>query len=339
MDCSLPLDMLKALLLGLLRCVVALLGLGLAVWCAGVVYYMIPGGNMLVWLFLGDLLILVCLWKKWRFAKRVFWGTLAVLLAFYWAFPATNNKQWQTPWAKLPVVTWTNPDVARVENIRDFVYRSTDDYVVRYKTETYDVNQVRTLDFAVCHWDGMELVAHTMLSFGFNDGRYLAISAETRLPEGVKQGSIPGLFKQFNLMYIPATERDIFALRTNYRKEDLYLYRLNLSPQQLKPILVEFLKLLQEQNVSPRFYNTVTNNCTTSLLPPFRNTLKRSRLDHSPLMNGLCDRQAFEAGSLMHQPGETFEELKARSFVPYGRTNDDLSDYSSEIRKETGILW
>ncbi len=303
----------------------------------GIVYYMIPGGFVLAWLFALDCVVLFFLRRKWHWAMPVFWSILGGLLGYYVLLPASNEGVWQAPWGKLPRVVWDGADTVKVENVRDFEYRTTDDYTVRYITETFHPNEVRTLDFAVSHWDGMEMVAHTMLSFGFSDGRYLAISAETRVPEGVEQGSIPGLFKRFNLMYIPATERDLFALRTNFRKEDLYLYRLNLKPEQIKAVLLEFLKLLQEQNESPEFYNTLTNNCTTSLLPPFRNTLMRSRYEPSPLLNGLCDRHAFDANSLQHVPGESFEELKARSKVPHGREQDDLSDYSNEIRRETGI--
>ena len=319
------------------KSVLFLTGLLLAVWCAGIVYYMIPGGGGLVWLFAADSVVLFFLRKKFRWAMPVFWCFLGGLLGFYALYPASNDGEWQDPWGRLPRVVWDGPDTATVENVRDFSYISPNEYKVCYRTETFRLNDVRTLDFAVSHWDGLEMVAHTMLSFGFSDGRYLAISAETRLPKGVEQGSIPGLFKQFNLMYIPATERDLFALRTNFRKEDLYLYRLNLKPEQIRGVLGEFLKLLQDQNESPEFYNTLTNNCTTALLPPFRQTLKRNRYESSPILNGLSDRHAFDAGSLLHDPGETFEELKKRSRVPQGCEADDLSDYSNEIRRETGI--
>lgn len=79
-------------------------------------------------------------------------------------------------------------------------------------TRRFDLDKLSTLDFAVSHWDGMEFVAHTMLSFGFEDGRHLALSVETRLPEGVEQGTIPGLYKQFNVIYILADEEDLFGL-------------------------------------------------------------------------------------------------------------------------------
>lgn len=331
------LDMIRRVFSWLGCTVLFLAGLLLTAWCTGIVYYMIPYGEVLVWLFLADSLFLVLIRKRIRLAMVVFWAVIGGLLGFYTLFPATNDKEWLAPWGRLPQVVWNGPDSVTVENVRDFIYTSPDDYKVRYRAETFRPADVRSLDFAVSHWDGLEMVAHTMLSFGFKDGRYLAISAETRLPKGVEQGSLPGLFKQFNLMYIPATEQDLFALRTNYRKEDLYLYRLNLKPEQVRVILLEFLKLLQEQNSSPEFYNTLTNNCTTSLLPPFRSTLNRSRFDSSPLLNGMSDRFAFDAGSLRHAPGETFEEFKRRSLVPHGNAADNLEDYSHEIRRETGI--
>ena len=98
-----------------------------------------------------------------------------------------------------------------VKDVRSFIYRTERDFDARYVTRRFDLDKLATLDFAVSHWDGMEFVAHTMLSFGFEDGKHLALSVETRLPEGVEQGSVPGLYKQFNVIYILADEEDLFA--------------------------------------------------------------------------------------------------------------------------------
>lgn len=50
----------------------------------------------------------------------------------------------------------------------------------------------------------------------------------------MEQGTVPGLYKQFNVIYILADEEDLFGLRTSYRKEDMYLYRINIGRENLK---------------------------------------------------------------------------------------------------------
>lgn len=170
---------------------------------------------------------------------RASWGVPALLLAYYLFIPATNDKEWQPSWSRLPSVEINGNEIV-VKDVRSFIYRTERDFDARYVTRRFDLDKLATLDFAVSHWDGMEFVAHTMLSFGFEDGKHMALSVETRLPEGVEQGSVPGLYKQFNVIYILADEEDLFALRTNYRKEDMYLYRINIGRENLKKAFLGF---------------------------------------------------------------------------------------------------
>lgn len=206
---------------------------GLSVWAAGVVFYNVWGGPVLVWLYVAAMACAFALRRKRPVLWRASWGVPALLLAYYLCIPATNDKEWQPSWSRLPSVEINGNEIV-VKDVRSFIYRTERDFDARYVTRRFDLDKLATLDFAVSHWDGMEFVAHTMLSFGFEDGKHLALSVETRLPEGVEQGSVPGLYKQFNVIYILADEEDLFALRTNYRKEDMYLYRINIDRENLK---------------------------------------------------------------------------------------------------------
>ena len=210
-----------------------------------------------------------------------------------------------------------------VKDVRSFIYRTERDFDARYVTRRFDLDKLATLDFAVSHWDGMEFVAHTMLSFGFEDGKHLALSVETRLPEGVEQGSVPGLYKQFNVIYILADEEDLFALRTNYRKEDMYLYRINIDRENLKKAFLGFAEKINSLHERPRYYHTVTANCTTELVDTFKNYLGVRRWQWTPVFNGMCDQNAYDRGELLHLPGESFRELKKRSFLGHGGNGED----------------
>ncbi|PWM73944.1 MAG: hypothetical protein DBX90_13900, partial [Lentisphaerae bacterium] len=211
-----------------------LLGLA-ALWCTGAVHYTIWAGiGPVIFLLLAAALLTL------GFRNRNYWYGLTglELAVIVWFAALTPERQfrdtkWQRPWGRMPQTAF-NGTLAAVRDIRDFKYRTPEDYDIHYIDGTYDIDQVRTVDVAVSHWDGMEKIAHTMLSFGFADGRYLALSMETRLPEGKEQGFLPGFYKQYEIIMVLATEEDLFKLRTDYRGEELYLYRTNATPEQAR---------------------------------------------------------------------------------------------------------
>lgn len=294
---------------------------GVAFWAAGVVFYNVWGVVVLVWLYAAGMACAFAFRKRYPAAWWFSWGILLLLLVYYLCIPATNDKEWQPSWSRLPSVEINGNEVV-VTNVRSFIYRTEQDFDARYVTRRFDLDKLSTLDFAVSHWDGMEFVAHTMLSFGFEDGKHLALSAETRLPEGVEQGTVPGLYKQFNIIYILADEEDLFALRTTYRKEDMYLYRINIGRDDLKKAFLGFVEKINGFHSRPRYYNTVTANCTTELVDTFKDYLGVRRWQWTPLFNGMCDQDAYDRGELLHLPGESFQELKKRSFLGHGREGE-----------------
>lgn len=123
------------------------------------------------------------------------------------------------------------------------------------------------MDYMVVHWDGMEAIAHSMLSFEFKDGRHLAFSVETRTDKKDEFGALPGLYKQFELIFIAGTEEDLIGLRTNYRHEDVYLYRTTLTAKDAQTLFRSLLARMNRLREQPEFYNTITRNCLTSLDP------------------------------------------------------------------------
>ena len=202
-------------------------------------------------------------WSRFRWC----WLALAVLElgALVWFLALTPERQfretvWQSSWGRAPRVVYSGTE-ATIHDVRDFVYRSEQDYDVRYRTLSFDRTGVETVDLAVSHWDGLDRIAHTMLSFGFADGRHLAVSMETRLPEGAVQGFLPGLYKQYEILMVLATEEDLFKLRTNFRGEEFYLYRTNATPAQARELLELILTGADELYRNPAYYNSITQNC------------------------------------------------------------------------------
>ncbi len=310
-----------------------------ALWGFGAIYFNLPGGT------LGKIAATLALTAgiigAWSFNFRFRWylrgATVAILAAITFYFGSLTPEKcfahtvWQKSWARTPTVEF-NGSQFTLHDLRDFHYRSTEDFDAIYRDADYDLDKVQTLDIAVSHWDGMESIAHTMLSFGFADGKYLAFSAETRLPEGVEQGFLGGIYKQYELLMIAATEQDLFGLRTNFRGEELYLYRTNATPQECKMILAGILKRLNEIAQKPKFYHSLNHNCTTSLAPILFAFAPESAGDLRLLANGWCDELLFDLNILARRQGETFPQLKSRSLVNQYLTTPP-SDYSAAIRQ------
>lgn len=277
----------------------------------------------------------VALW--WKLRKRpsihlVLWVLVAVNIITYYCIPGPTPERWQKPWALAPVFEQQG-DQLTIRNIRDFRYRTEEDSDASYRTETYDLNTLVGVDFAECHWDGMTAICHTMLSFNFADGRHLAVSAETRLPEGVEQGAIPGLYKKYGILYLFGTEEDLYGLRTNIRHEDLSIYPMNIKPQGARKLLQHYIDLAKQAEAEHIPYNTISGNCSTGLVSGFRALVPSMprKYDFLPLHNGSIAGLLFRSGALQTRPGETEEQIRQRCYVGY---DIPMDNYSTHLREK-----
>ncbi len=265
------------------------------------------------------------------------WALVFLGVFLYQFLPSPHHADWQTPWAKAPRFTLQG-DTLTIENLRDFRYRSVDDYDARYRTESYDLSTLTGADFGECHWDGMEAICHTMLSFSFADGRHLVVSAETRLPKGVKQDTLGGIYKCYGLLYVFGTEEDIFALRTNHRHEDLTLYPLKVTPEQARRLLLAYVHLAQEAEARQLPYNTVTDNCSSGLVRIFRHFVPDmpARYNLLPLHNSSISKLIYTHGSMQTKEGESFAELTRRCYLGYDLSKENPAAYSAALREKRG---
>lgn len=274
----------------------------------------------------------------WWYRKRraslllTLWLLVAVNIITYFLIPGPTPEKWQKPWAVAPEFE-QHGDTLTIRNIRDFRYRTEEDSDARYRTETYDLNTLVGVDFAECHWDGMTAICHTMLSFNFADGRHLAVSAETRLPEGVEQGAIPGLFKKYGILYLFGTEEDIYGLRTNIRHEDLSIYPMNIKPESAKKLLIHYINLARKAEATHQPYNTISGNCSTGLVSGFRELVPDMprKYDFLPLHNGSIAGLLINYGAIRRRPGETEAQIRARCYVGF---DIPLENFSARLREK-----
>lgn len=270
-------------------------------------------------------------WRpRWRTALLSFLGPLLVWLSYGLIEPKANGQY--PPETSRAVRVVRNGDRFVLHDVRNFDYRTETDFDVRFEDREYDLNQVRTADYIVCWWTEDRQVAHTMMSFGFTDGRYLICSIEIRREVDEIYGPVDGLFRRYELIYIWGDERDLIRLRTNYRGEDVCLYRTTCSPSDSRKLLEDYLRATNELASQPVFYNTFSRNCTSSIRDHINHVLARKIPWYARrLRNGFTDERSYEGGWIV---GNTdFPTLQAASrIVDRARAADADPHFSDRIR-------
>jgi hypothetical protein len=316
------------------RAAVALTLLAGTAWAALAIYYCAPGPRALRGaLALGVLVASAALAlavRRRRLGVLAAACLIAGVAAWWLAIPPAADRDWQPDVARLP---WAEirDDTIAVHNVRNNEYRSEREYSIRYEDRHFALSDLRTLDLFLCYW-GSPAIAHTIASFGFADGQQLAISIETRKEQGEEYSAVKGFFKQYELIFVVADERDVVRLRTNHRGEDVYLYRLRTRPEVARALLLSYLREVNRLRERPEWYNALTHNCTTAirgLAPP--GTV--ARWPHwKVLLNGHLDELMYERGAL--DRSLPFAELRAQSRVSdRAQAADQAPDFSRRIRE------
>jgi len=185
-----------------------------------------------------------------------------------------------------------------ITNIRNINYRTTSVYDVHYYDKSFDINKVSSVWYMVEPFSGHGAgAAHTLLSFGFEGGDYVAISVEIRKEKGESFSPIKGLLRQYELVYVIADERDVIKLRSNYRKDDVFLYPVHTSKENMRKILLSMLRRANKLATEPEFYNTFTSTCTTNIVAHVNEIAPgRIPLSYKVLMPAYSDELAREIG-------------------------------------------
>ncbi len=312
--------------------IIAALAIG---WAALALYYasgLTPGWARLALALAPPVAALIAAWRLRGLATLVVVAVMfAGVLGWWLSIAPSNDRDWQPEVAKLAYATFDG-DKVTVRNLRDFEYRTETDFTPRYVDRTFDLNDIRTIDIVSSYWSG-ELIAHLFLSFGFADGQQIAVSIETRKEKGEEYSTLAGFFRQYEIVYVVATERDLIGVRTNHRRppENVYVYRTDATPTSTRLLFTDYLRIMNYLVKNPEFYNTLTTNCTTVIVmhvDAIRDTIPRS---WKVLASGLFPEYMYELGYL--DESMLFRELKQRSHVN-ARANaaDGADDFSTQIR-------
>src|SRR6059036_3271941 len=300
-------------------------------WAFGALYFDFPTARTFTAILFVLVLITAIIFVRGKLLKLAIVFGAFVLVALWWlTLKPGNDRAWQpdvaqTAWAQI------NGDEVTVHNVRNCDYRAETDFTPHWETRTVRPSQITGMDVAINYW-GSPWIAHPIVSFQFSDGLPLCFSIETRKTIGQQYSTLEGLYRQYTLIYVVADERDCIRLRTNYRREDVYLYRTLASPAQARERFLEYIKAMNMLHQHPRWYNEVTANCTTSIRTQ-RSVNERAPWDWRMLINGEADELLYERHAIA-TGGLPFSELKQRSLIDArARAADDDPNFSHLIRE------
>jgi predicted DNA-binding transcriptional regulator len=279
----------------------------------------------------------VTIWLLWLSRDRRAFVVFVVLflgvVAWFLPISPSHDRPWRPEVAVMPRAT-IDGDRVHITGVRNFEYRSVNDFTVRHEEREVQLSHLTAIDFFVSYWSkGLigGLVGHNFLSFIFDNASPLSISIETRQEVGEGFNPLASLFKQFELIYVVGDERDLVRVRTNFREETVYLYRLNASPDDARRLFMVYLKRINELADRPEFYHLLSNSCTINIIRYANAAGRRGRFDIRHLLNGLIDSYLYHSGRV--DTTLPFDELRRRSQInEAAQAANDAPDFSERIR-------
>jgi hypothetical protein len=309
---------------------------GMTAWGAGAIYYSPLPGQILRAILAGFFVLATALafllLPKRRWTLLGFFVVFATLVALFFQIPASNDRDWQTEVSVTPYAT-INGDLVTIHGVRNFDYRTETDFDPHWEDRTYDLRKLDSVDIIAVYWAG-KAIAHIMVGFGFQGKDFLAVSIETRKEKGEEYSTLAGFFRHYELVYIAADERDVIRVRTNYRQpqEDVYIYRTRAPIRNIPRFFLDYVQTMNDMHKRARFYNTLTTNCTTSILMHTRMNPESPPISWKILLSGYVPDYLYGLGRI--DTTKSFTELEKLSHVnARAHAADKDPEFSQRIRE------
>jgi hypothetical protein len=310
-----------------------IVALGCGAWAVGALAFDLPAARTasagaFVIVVLGTVIFVRGPWRKVGCVMLAF----AIVLGWWWTLRPSNNRSWQPDVAETASAEIDGDEVI-LRNVRNCDYRTETDYTPHWETRTVRLSQLAGLDLAITYW-GSPYIAHPIASFQFTDAPPVCFSIEVRKEIGESYSAIRGFYRQYELIYLAADERDVIRLRSDFRKgEEVYLYHLTTPPEKVRERFLDYIGALNELHTRPRWYNALTTNCTTAIRTQHA-VPERAPWDWRILVNGKADEMLYERHALA-TGGLSFEELKKQALIKKVDSSslNDGSDFSRRIRE------
>ncbi len=305
-------------------------------WGALALRYQLPGGaaariaGSTLWIALVLGLSVIAIRRRSWWPLGGYALLYALLLAWWSTIAPTNDRVWADDVARR-LHGEVHGNTVVLHDVRNFTWRSDEDYDARWETQAYDLDRLVSADVVLSHW-GSKAIAHAMVSFGFDDGRHLVFSVEIRKRRGQQFSSIGGFFKDFETTLIAAPESDVIRVRTNVRGEDDYLYPLAVGRETMRALFLSYVSTANRLAARPAFYNTVTSNCATVVFRMARHLDPGLTLDPRLLFTGYLPGYLYKIGALDHRL--TLQQWIARApITEQARASRPDEDFSRATRQ------
>lgn len=313
----------------------AIVIVAISVWAAFALWFRLPGGDVVkgaaagLFAVIGLAAIVLLITGRHRIGLAMFAVAFGAVLLWWQGIEPAAQADWAPDVAR-QVTGTRNGDLLTLTNVRDFAWSDKADPVERWETRSYDLSKLRSADLFMSYWAGPEM-AHVIMSFGFEGDDYLAWSIEVRRRKGGEFSPLADLFKSNPLVIVAADERDVVGVRSNVRGEDVQLYRLRMPPDAARTLLLEYVRDANRLSEHPSFYNSITTNCTTTVVKMMRAVGDTIPLDWRLIVNGYLPDYAYERGAL--DTRKTLPELRQAAHIDErAKTVGLTQDFSRLIR-------
>lgn len=258
---------------------------------------------------------------------------LVILLApvhLWWATLTPPTMRDWSPDVARQVTGVIEGDILTLTDVREFKWHSPDDATPVWTTRQFDLTTMRSTDLFLSYWAGPEM-AHVVLSFGFENGEYIAWSVEVRRVTGGAFSPIADLFKANTLAIVAAVETDVIGVRSNLRGEDVQLFRLRWMPDTARALLEEYVRQANALADQPKWYNSLTTNCTTVIFQMMSAIGDGQMFDWRMIVNGYLPNYAYDRKTLNTE--FSLSELRERGKISERAKAAGLErTFSSQIR-------
>ncbi len=239
---------------------------------------------------------------------------LGILILFtlpYLILRPSNDRNWSPDLALLPYADIHN-NLVTIHNVRNAHYRTTSDFDLSYYDRTYDLNRLKKVWYMVEPFGDYAGPAHTFLSFEFDRNVFVTISIEVRRQVGEEFSMLRSLYRPYEITYVVADENDVLKLRSNYRKDNVFLYPIKEEkPGDIQKLFMDMISKVNDLKDQPEFYNLFTDTCTTRIVQHVNKvTTKSIPFSFKYLLPSYSDRLAYDLGLV--DTNLSFEDARVR---------------------------
>lgn len=310
----------------------AILAAAMALWMAGAIYYDCCHetriGRFLAVGWIIGVAVLFFAWQPFWQPYTVFLGIAILFLLWWLRQKPSGDRDWEPAVAVLPRAVSTG-ELITIENVRNFAYRSLSDFTPKYETRTFHLANLQSADIIFFNW-GSPWMSHPVLVFDFGTDGRICGSIEVRYRKGQKYSVLRSLYRQQELIFVVADERDVILRRIKHgRKQEAHLYRYIATPQELRTVFLDAVGAINSLHDTPRWYHGLFANCTTSF---YRLPRSHFRLDWRVLANGRLDRALYASGRLDRT--FPFAELRRIAYLNDVANNAPEEGFGDYIRNE-----